>query len=815
MSNQFWFGTVENRDDPLKIGRYKVRVVGIHTADKTELPTEDLPWATTLQPTTSAAMSGIGCNPGLVNGSWVMVVFTSSDYQVPIIIGSVAGIPGVPGQEIASDGQSAPPPEEATPTQKAIGVQEGVYDPSVLNPESSYLGSLTKAQYDQFARGVRMIESSNNYLAVNQLGYAGAYQFGAAALEDLGYIKKGSWARVKKNSLMDESDNWTGKDGCISKTAFLVNFDAQDKCMLLYSQRAYKLMSLKGQVSEKTDPRILAGLLGAAHNQGTGAIASLLRGETTKDGNGTTAKSYYDKCYRLISISAPTILAPDAPAPIPDENEIVEGTTNLFTQTGTVSNATPKANLGFSDPEGIYPTMPNEADLNRVVRGQSIDKTVVAIKEKERLKNIGIGLSDKSWDQPSIQYAAQYPFNHAYVSEKGHMLEFDDTHKAERVHLYHRTGTFVEIDQGGNQVNKIVGHNVTVTERDGYVYIKGNGHLNIEGSFTLQTDTAYIEMTKLNIKTEKTVWETDNIDFRVKDSFKVDAKTISFNSSGLMKSSAGGNNEISSGAQVSISSGGISSIDGSAIYLNSGKKANSIVSPTSPIGKFSGEIMNISAASRSDSDAAAIDDNPHAAIINADSNAESPPATVESIAVTTPAPTASDSGETKTFDLSKGMNIQLSPNYKLKDLCVDGGFSFAGQHGLTANQIINNLSKLCVNVLEPVRAKYGNSVKVNSGFRPAGSPVSKSKGVSQHETGEAVDIGFMDVPRGSSRKSGYFDRAKTLSAMLPYDQFLFESRTGGDTVWIHVSYSASKQRKQVMTLVNDKVVMSGSLALYV
>jgi hypothetical protein len=42
----WWVGVVEKRDDPLGIGRCKVRIFGWHTDNLEELPTEALPWAT-------------------------------------------------------------------------------------------------------------------------------------------------------------------------------------------------------------------------------------------------------------------------------------------------------------------------------------------------------------------------------------------------------------------------------------------------------------------------------------------------------------------------------------------------------------------------------------------------------------------------------------------------------------------------------------------------------------------------------------------------------------------------------------------------
>ena len=41
----WWFGVVEDRIDPLKLGRYRVRILGYHTEDNNLIPTEELPWA--------------------------------------------------------------------------------------------------------------------------------------------------------------------------------------------------------------------------------------------------------------------------------------------------------------------------------------------------------------------------------------------------------------------------------------------------------------------------------------------------------------------------------------------------------------------------------------------------------------------------------------------------------------------------------------------------------------------------------------------------------------------------------------------------
>ena len=91
-----WFvGVVEDRNDPERIGRVRVRCLGFHTEDLTELPTADLPWAHVMHPVTNPSMQGLGSTPSfLVEGSWVIGFFRDAqEKQQPVIIGSLPGIP--------------------------------------------------------------------------------------------------------------------------------------------------------------------------------------------------------------------------------------------------------------------------------------------------------------------------------------------------------------------------------------------------------------------------------------------------------------------------------------------------------------------------------------------------------------------------------------------------------------------------------------------------------------------------------------------------------------------------------------------------
>jgi len=126
---QHFYGIVEDRQDPLKIGRVRVRIHGIHTADKSLIGTPDLPWAQVLLPTTSAGLSGLGFNShGLVEGTTVFGFFRDGSKQDPIIIGVGTGI--------TTDGFK----QEVGGTILSRRVDRGFNDPRRLTP-TDYKGT--------------------------------------------------------------------------------------------------------------------------------------------------------------------------------------------------------------------------------------------------------------------------------------------------------------------------------------------------------------------------------------------------------------------------------------------------------------------------------------------------------------------------------------------------------------------------------------------------------------------------------------------------------------------------------------------------
>lgn len=92
---KWFFGIVEDREDPEKMGRVRVRAHNFHTSDKTQLPTNMLPWAMIINSPLSAGIKEVGLSPtGLMVGSTVFGFFADGeDAQIPMIMGTIASIP--------------------------------------------------------------------------------------------------------------------------------------------------------------------------------------------------------------------------------------------------------------------------------------------------------------------------------------------------------------------------------------------------------------------------------------------------------------------------------------------------------------------------------------------------------------------------------------------------------------------------------------------------------------------------------------------------------------------------------------------------
>lgn len=119
--------------------------------------------------------------------------------------------------------------------------------------------------------------------------------------------------------------------------------------------------------------------------------------------------------------------------------------------------------------------------------------------------------------EPVSAYGTSYPFNRVYQSESGHVVEIDDTPNKERIHIYHRKGTYTEINQDGRRVSKIADNDFEVIVKDKIVYIQGDCKVEIKGNEKVTIDGNM----DINVK--------GNYSLEVEGNIKINGRQINLN----------------------------------------------------------------------------------------------------------------------------------------------------------------------------------------------------------------------------------------------------------------------------------------------
>jgi hypothetical protein len=89
--NFVWFiGVVENRVDPLGLGRCQLRIFGWHTDNTSDLSTTALPWAQPMYPINNSKSFSAP-----KQGDWIVGFFMDGlSAQAPIMMGVLPGLQG-------------------------------------------------------------------------------------------------------------------------------------------------------------------------------------------------------------------------------------------------------------------------------------------------------------------------------------------------------------------------------------------------------------------------------------------------------------------------------------------------------------------------------------------------------------------------------------------------------------------------------------------------------------------------------------------------------------------------------------------------
>jgi hypothetical protein len=115
-----------------------------------------------------------------------------------------------------------------------------------------------------------------------------------------------------------------------------------------------------------------------------------------------------------------------------------------------------------------------------------------------------------------------------------------------------------------------------------------------------------------------------------------------------------------------------------------------------------------------------------------------------------------------------------------------------------SDEVVQNLTVLCEQVLQPLRDAYGVGIKVNSGYRsPDVNAAVGGSRTSDHCKGQAADIEIPGVANA--------DLAQYIADNFDLTQLILEFYTQGipDSGWVHVSYDSNNLKRQVMTAVRQ------------
>jgi len=93
--------------------------------------------------------------------------------------------------------------------------------------------------------------------------------------------------------------------------------------------------------------------------------------------------------------------------------------------------------------------------------------------------------------EPQSAYGARYPFNKVLRTEKGHVVEIDDTPGKERIHIFHNSGTYTEINSEGRKVEKTTGDHFEIVLGNQTIHILGNVNMKVDGNVDVKVDGTY------------------------------------------------------------------------------------------------------------------------------------------------------------------------------------------------------------------------------------------------------------------------------------------------------------------------------------
>ena len=154
--------------------------------------------------------------------------------------------------------------------------------------------------------------------------------------------------------------------------------------------------------------------------------------------------------------------------------------------------------------------------------------------------------------------------------------------------------------------------------------------------------------------------------------------------------------------------------------------------------------------------------------------------------------------------------MKLSNSFSLSEMLKSNTANRRGieEQYKPSKEVIDNLTRLCKKVLQPIRDSLEMPVRVTSGYRC--EKLNKAIGgssKSQHVKGEAADIELWIA--GQEKNAILLDEIINLlfRGEIEFDQLIIEYPVNDVPKWIHISYS-DQNRNQILIAerINGKTV---------
>lgn len=265
--------------------------------------------------------------------------------------------------------------------------------------------------------------------------------------------------------------------------------------------------------------------------------------------------------------------------------------------------------------KGHRPQDFGEPLLSRNARGENAHLTHALPMEVTKVKDVKMAGTESTWSEPGSAFHPQYPFNHVYETASGHSIEVDDTPGAERILVYHKNGSYIQIDSAGTTTHKSTGDKYDINEGNHHVYIgnssgssrsivtiMGDSHVYVDGNKTEEIRGDYRQLIHGNhevqvagqmnfnasdeaqLRGAKLTLESNVEHFSIKagkqikltaaGSLHLKSESIFIESTGEsnFKASGGlkveGSNLSMKGSTIVLDSGGSLSVKGSTVYID-------------------------------------------------------------------------------------------------------------------------------------------------------------------------------------------------------------------------------------------------------